>query len=212
MPPQLKAIIFDYGNVLCEAQQQTDIDAMAAILGLPVHSFLPAYWRDRLTYDTAALTSEAYWNAVATQHSLPPLTTAQVATLVELDNKSWTHPSPVMLAWAKEVRSSGLRTAILSNMPLALREYLDNSCSWLPDFDYRTFSCDVRCSKPAEGIYQHCLTGLGVAPSEALFLDDREENIQAAEELGIHSVLFKNAEQARCEIETRFSIPIPLRG
>ena len=37
--------------------------------------------------------------------------------------------------------------------------------------------------KPTQAIYEHCLAGLGVRPHEALFLDDRSPNIEAAQDL-----------------------------
>ena len=46
--------------------------------------------------------------------------------------------------------------------------------------------------------------------SEALFLDDREPNVRAAEALGLHAILFRDAASAAVEIDRRFSLPVPL--
>ena len=204
------AIIFDYGNVLCTPQLAADIDAMASVLRLPAARFSELAWRFRLAYDAADLDAVRYWNTVAEAASRS-LTPAEIDRLVALDNASWTHPNPAMLDWARRLREAGIRTAILSNMPSPVREYLDG-CAWLPEFDHRTFSCDVRRTKPNREIYQHCLAGLGVEPSEALFLDDRDENIRAAQELGIHALLFTTLEQAAADMDGRFSLPVPLRA
>ena len=55
--------------------------------------------------------------------------------------------------------------------------------------------------KPEREIYEHALRGLDVAPSEALFIDDREENIAGARSIGLHAELFTTweafQEQAR---------------
>jgi HAD superfamily hydrolase (TIGR01509 family) len=59
----------------------------------------------------------------------------------------------------------------------------------------------VRLIKPDAAIYQHTLRGLGVSASEALFLDDREINIQAARALGIHAIQFRSQEQLRKEMQ-----------
>jgi len=198
------AIIFDYGNVLCQPQPPSEQAAMAAILNLSIATFREAYWRPRLAYDEAALDPATYWNTVA-QRSL---TTAEITRLTEIDSRSWTHPDPVMPEWAGEVRAAGFRTAILSNMPLPVREQLDRS-GWLPQFDQRTFSCDVRMAKPAREIYELCLRGLGIAPSDTLFLDDRPENIHAAEALGIQSILFSTPGELAVEVQNRYSTSPP---
>ncbi len=200
-------IIFDYGNVLCESQPAADTQAMAAILDLAVSQFTERYWRFRIEYDAGSLDPAAYWNGLVQSRALTP---DQVAALTELDSRSWSHPAPVMPQWAREIRSAGLRTAILSNMPAAVRDYVVR-CPWLPEFDAQTFSCDVGVCKPQKAIYEDCLNKLGAKPSEALFLDDRESNVRGAEALGLHAVLFRNASDAAPEIERRFSLPVTLK-
>jgi FMN phosphatase YigB (HAD superfamily) len=56
--PSPKAVIFDYGNVLCESQPAADVQALAHILELPVSRFTEIYWQFRGPYDAAALDSE----------------------------------------------------------------------------------------------------------------------------------------------------------
>jgi len=43
-----------------------------------------------------------------------------------------------------------------------------------------------------------------------LRLDDRPENIQAAETLGLHGIVYKTAQQAARDVAGRFDIPVPL--
>ena len=198
------AIIFDYGNVLCRPQSLADVETLAAIVKLDIAEFQTRYWRRRLSYDEAALDPRSYWQTVADGQ----LTEAEIDRLNDIDGKSWTHPAAVMPEWAKNVRASGVRTAILSNMPLTVREALDHS-EWLPEFDHRTFSCDVRLAKPAPEIYRYSLRGLGVAARDALFLDDKSENVQAAEALGIHSILFSTPEDLAGQFFGRFDLPPP---
>ena len=201
-------VIFDYGNVLSQSQPVADVQAMATILDLPLPQFSELYWRFRVEYDAASLDPIAYWSTVA-QTGSRALTPVQIAHLIEIDSRSWSHPEPVMAQWASDVHASGFRTAILSNMPVPVRDYVLR-CSWLPEFDSRTFSCEVGVCKPAPAIYRDCLDKLGAHPSEALFLDDREANVRAAEALGLHAILFKDPSSAAQEVERRFSIPVTL--
>lgn len=54
-------------------------------------------------------------------------------------------------------------------------------------------SSDVGLAKPDKKIYKLVLNNLkGINPSEVLFIDNREENLPPAEELGIKTILFKN--------------------
>jgi putative hydrolase of the HAD superfamily len=202
-----KAVIFDYGNVLSQSQPAADVQALANILDLPIPRFTEIYWQFRIEYDAAALDPLAYWNTVARTASRT-LAPAEISTLIEIDSRSWSHPAPVMPQWAQDLRAAGIRTALLSNMPVPIRDYI-LGCAWLPDFDTRVFSCDFGRTKPAPEIYEHCLEQLGVSAPEALFLDDREPNIRAAEALGLPAVLFTDAASASLEITRRFALPAP---
>lgn len=180
---------------------------MAAILQMSIEDFQQHYWRHRLAYDQAALDRDNYWNTV-TQRELSP---ADIERLQDIDSESWSHPNPVMPEWARQVREAGFRTALLSNMPAPVRDYIVR-CPWLPPFDHTTFSCDLHQTKPSRAIYQHSLSGLGVAAADALLLDDRPENIRAAEAIGINSILFTGHEALAQELEQRFAINVPLAG
>lgn len=197
-----KAVIFDYGNVLCAPQQPSDLQAIAAMLDLSEAEFLPLYWRYRIDYDAARMDAAGFWHGV-----LQSVSPAQIARLVELDIASWMRPNPPMLDWARRLREAGLKTALLSNMPKELRDYLMEQVAWMPAFDQVTFSCDVRICKPDSAIYQHCLGGLGVAAGEALFLDDREDNVRGAQEVGIHALLFTDAPAAWRQIAGKYHLP-----
>jgi hypothetical protein len=70
-------------------------------------------------------------------------------------------PSSVMVRWASRLRAAGVRTAILSNMPVRLRAYLDAHAPWMPAFAHWTFSCGVRLAKLGTEIFLSCLEGLG---------------------------------------------------
>jgi len=202
-----RAVIFDYGNVLSQSQPEADVRALASILDLPVPQFTEIYWRFRIPFDAGSLEPAAYWNAVARTASRV-LTPAQIDALNEIDSRSWSHPAPAMPQWARDLRAAGIPTALLSNMPVTVRDYV-LGCDWLPDFDARVFSCDFGQCKPAPEIYQHCLRQLGISPQDALFLDDRKANIRAAEAQGWSAVLFTDAASASLEIARRFALPSP---
>jgi putative hydrolase of the HAD superfamily len=201
-------VIFDYGNVLCQSQPMADTQAMASILNLPIPRFTELYWQSRIEYDADVLDSDAYWNTLA-QAAPCTLTVDQISELNQIDSRSWSHPAPVMPQWARDIRAAGLRTAILSNMPVPIRDHVLD-CAWLPEFDAITFSCEVGVCKPEPEIYRQCLLALGVHPSEVLFFDDREPNIRAAEALGLHAILFTDVPSAAREIDRRFSLPVTL--
>ncbi|HEY9760408.1 MAG TPA: HAD family phosphatase [Oculatellaceae cyanobacterium] len=188
----IKAVLFDYGNVLCQPQQQSDLDQMAECLQAPIDALTAAYWNFRDDFDIGAFRGVHYWTKIAETCKLTA-SGEQLLRLIELDNLGWTRPNPVMAEWANRLRSNGIATAIVSNMPFDIREYLP-SVPWLPEFDHYAFSCDLRSMKPDLFIYEHTLAALNVKPQEALFIDDRHVNVEAAKKLGLDGFVFSDAE------------------
>ncbi len=67
-------------------------------------------------------------------------------------------------------------------------------------FDEMIISSEVRLTKPSPEIYKLLISRLGIAPSEAVFLDDNPTNAEAARAVGMHGIVFKNAEDAKNEL------------
>ncbi|MDZ4833944.1 MAG: HAD family phosphatase [Candidatus Melainabacteria bacterium] len=197
---EIKAVLFDYGNVLCMPQAASDMQLMAECLGVSFERVETLYWQLRDEYDIGELDGQAYWSQIAAKLDIKP-TADQLLKLIELDNLSWTRPNPDMAKWAAKLTKHGIKIAILSNMPISIREYM-RGIDWLPTFDHYTFSCDVNAIKPDVAIYQHCLTGVGHSPENTLFIDDREVNTTAAAAIGINSFVFTTARALREYAET----------
>ena len=195
----VKAVIFDYGEVLCHRPTAEEIARLASFFHLRVDQ-LPALWeRNRGPYDRGDLTPQIYWSAFAKDAGVE-LAPERLEQIHDLDMEMWTNVNSHMIEWAKQLRSSGMKVGLLSNMHPEMVAHCRKHFSWLNTFDFVTFSGEVRLIKPDPAIYEHTLRGLGVMASEALFLDDRELNIRAAQELGMYAVRFESIEQLRGEL------------
>jgi putative hydrolase of the HAD superfamily len=196
----LKATIFDYGDVLCLPPTREDIEGSARILRISADSFRELWGRNRDLYDRGDLSPEIYWRKFA-EGAGTILDVAQLDELSERDVAMWSRLNPDMLAWLTALSSAGMKTAVLSNMHIDMVRHARRVFRWLDRVNCTTLSAEVRLIKPDPAIYEHCLRGLGVAPSDCLFIDDREVNIAAARAMGIHVVQFKSMVQLRNELE-----------
>jgi epoxide hydrolase-like predicted phosphatase len=109
-------------------------------------------------------------------------------------------PNPGMIDLIREVRRDGLRTALLTNN---VKEWEATWRSMMPiDEMFETVidSAFVGCRKPDPRIYQLTLERVGLEPEQCIFIDDLEVNINAANELGLHGVHFRETAQARAEV------------
>ena len=62
--------------------------------------------------------------------------------------------------------------------------------------------------KPDLGFYRHVLEEIKLAPEEAVFVDDKTENVLAARSLGINSIVFDNYSTVTCTLRNIFDGPV----
>lgn len=182
----IRAVIFDFGNVIALPVAPEKVARAAALCELSVEAFTQAFWAHRLEYDAGLLEPEAYWKTVLGKRYDPALLPALIRHEIDF----WTDFDPRVLTWIDDLRASGILTGILSNLPRVLGEELRATPGFLDHFDHVTFSYELRMVKPAAAIYHHAFEGLKVSPSEALFIDDKQVNVDGAIAVGLHAELF----------------------
>lgn len=180
----IRGVIFDFGGVLCHFPTAQAFDALAKSAGVEPALFRKIFWGHRIPYDRGDLDARAYWDLIA-RDTNRQFSDAAVAEFVRADIGFWSDFDQTMLAWTRSLRTAGYRLALLSNLPPDLGEALRARPGFLDLFDHVTYSYEVRAVKPERAIYESCLTGIGTAPGETLFLDDRPENTAGAAECGI---------------------------
>jgi putative hydrolase of the HAD superfamily len=124
------------------------------------------------------------------------------------------HANEPVLELMRELRDRGFRMAILTNN---VREWEELWRSKLPldeIFELIVDSAWVGMRKPEPEIYLLTIERLnaGLAPSECLFLDDNEQNVDAARELGMLAIQFRSNEQAIGEIRAALDGARPVRS
>jgi putative hydrolase of the HAD superfamily len=184
------------------------IHAIARILKLPGDQFRHLYGATRPAYDRGELDGPQYWTGIAHEAGVE-LSSRQITELRNHDVTMWSNLHPAMLRWAVELRSAGIKTAVLSNMHDDMVQHLRSNAAWTASFECLTLSSAIRLAKPDAEIFRHCLNCLGVAPQEAVFVDDREPNVHAAAALGIRGIVFASPAQLRGELIAIGFTPLP---
>lgn len=207
----VQAIIFDYGDVLCLQPTAEDIEGSARILGISADSFRELWGRNRDLYDRGDLSAETYWSKFA-EDAGTNLDASQLQGLYERDVTMWSRLNPDMVGWLSALPAAGMKTAVLSNMHMGMVQHARHAFRWLDGVNVTTFSAEVRLIKPDPAIYEHCLRGLDCAPSDTLFIDDREVNVEAARTIGIHALQFQSLAQLRNELQQAGFPVLPMDG
>ena len=202
-----QAVIFDYGGVLCFPPDDQQIARAAERCGLSSPEFLKAFWSIRIEYDAGKLTPEQYWRRVA-ENAGRTFDDALIAEMIETEIAFWSRLDHSVVAWNDQLRAGGWKTAMLSNLPPPLGRRLRTE-GFYDHFDHATLSFELGIVKPQRAIYEDALRGLGVAPEQALFLDDREENVAGALAAGLRAERFTTWDAFLKETPERYTLLAP---
>jgi putative hydrolase of the HAD superfamily len=167
--------------------------------------FAEAYWRHRPDYDRGLISGAAYWQRVGADLGAQ-LSPERIGELVREDAMSWARLNERMVGWLNALVAAGIPTGILSNMARDTWELLGSRFDGLASL---TLSFEVGAVKPERAIYLRCLEALGVEPAEALFVDDRRENVEAAQAVGMEALVFEDEDALAAELE-RLGLDWPL--
>ncbi|WP_296047091.1 HAD family phosphatase [uncultured Gemmiger sp.] len=91
----------------------------------------------------------------------------------------------------QKLKAAGYRLYYLTNIPADIMDELRQR-EWFSLFDGGVASCDVHLCKPEPAIYTTLMQTCNLAYDESIFIDDNKVNAQAAYNLGITGILYKN--------------------
>jgi len=92
--------------------------------------------------------------------------------------------------------------ATINNESRDLNKYRIQKFELAEIFDVFVSSCFVGIRKPDERIYRLALELTQFSAEECVFIDDRQENLTGAEKVGIRTVLMKDAQQLRRDLQS----------
>jgi len=196
----LRAVVFDYGMVLTGPRDEEALAALHRLTSMSPERFEDHYWVNRHAYDEGKLTGLAFWERFVREAGVVGGSADLIEELNHWDARMWTTENREMLAWQLRLKERGIRTAILSNMGDNVLANMQRTFDWLPRFDVLVWSYQLRMAKPEPAIYLHVLKELDVRPEEALFLDDKLVNVEAARALGMRALEFSTVEKLRRDL------------
>jgi putative hydrolase of the HAD superfamily len=205
---RIGAVVSDFGGVLT-APLIHGFTTFQESAGIPLEAFGQAMAalaaRDGANplfeLETGRLSEAEFLESLSAQLS------AELGRQVELHGFAETYlsqldPNQRMIDYMRELRERRYRMAICTNN---IREWERLWRAKLPVdeiFEVVVDSSVVGTRKPERRIYEITLERLGVAADATLFVDDLEINCDAARELGMTAVWFRDTEQAIAEMES----------
>jgi putative hydrolase of the HAD superfamily len=189
----IRALIFDIGGVLKHLTNPAVQRAWETRLGL-AEGQLQAIVYDSSLARVSSLgnaTPAAVWNDANRRLRLSAAELAQLQADMP-KAYSWDEEN---LAFIRSLRPR-YKTAILSNAWMDARQEMQEQVNG-ELFDVIVYSSEEGLLKPDAEIYRRTLQRLGVAPDEAIFIDDKQRNVDAAQALGMHGIVYSTSHAVR---------------
>ena len=197
MTDSIKAVTWDFGGVLLRTENQGPRRTWERRLNLQPGELHDLVFQGETSREaTVGRASTAdIWRAIGLQFELSE------TTLAELRRDFWAGDrlDRELVEITRSLREH-LKTALLSNAWPDLRAYLTEELAIGDAFDLLVISAEEGTAKPDKRIYQILLERLATQPQECVFIDDRPDNVLAAADLGMHSILFEDRDQTLGEL------------
>jgi epoxide hydrolase-like predicted phosphatase len=197
-PSDIKAIVFDFGGVLMRTEDPEPRQQLAEQLGMSMQELEHVVFgsQESKLAEVGRLSSEERWRRVTARLGLRSPDAwqtfpGQFFAGEVLDAE--------LIEYVRHLRKRH-KTALLSNASDSLDEYVRGQLGLSDAFDLIIISALVGCKKPDREIYELALSRLQVAAHEAIFIDDRQDNVEGAAAVGMHGIQFRTRDALIAEL------------
>ncbi len=194
----IKAIIFDFGRVISAQKPLSLFRSYEEDLGLPPGALNRTMFGSQVWHEVLVgrRTVDDYWRDIG------PALGLRSPEEIEAFRSRYFADEAIDDGVLDLIRRlhGRYRLAVLSNSPPGLARWL---ADWaiLDLFDVVFCSGDQGVVKPDPAAFEWTLERLGVAPEEAVFIDDTLGHVEAAQALGLHGIHFTTAEALARQLE-----------
>jgi len=188
----IKAIIFDCGGVL---KVNTDIPVfndIGAAFGIDPDNVLDEIREIIHELESGKITEIESWKMFSEKLGKPiPEGCEDLWSKAYIKNYS---QRKEMLEFARELKKKGFIVAMLSNT-IDSHAAFNKKMGMYEPFNPCILSNEVKSRKPEKEIYEITIKEIGLNPEECVFIDDKEEYIKVANDLGMQGIVFKDYNQ-----------------
>jgi putative hydrolase of the HAD superfamily len=192
----IKAVVFDFGNVISFPPDEENQKELARLTGLPAETLRDLDKKHRGEYDRGTYDGAGYYRFILSGAGAPH-DEERLAEIARVDGDGWKRINGETVALMRDVKAAGFKLGILSNMPQGFLDWARQNIPVFSEADVSVFSCEYNLIKPEAAIYGVLREKLSLAYKEIVFFDDLPDNIQKARELGIEGLLWQGPAAAR---------------
>lgn len=193
----IKNVIFDIGRVLVTYEPYEyvlsygyDVQTSKKICNIV---FEDKRWIEK---DRGTISDKEYLNTLITENP-------NYTDKIKIVYNNWltmVKPIKETVDFYMDLKNKGYKIYLLSNFSTSY-DKVESENKFLQIADGKIISYRFKTIKPEKKIYELLLSTYNLIPQECVFIDDREENIIAAQDLNINGIVFKDIESTKAQFE-----------
>lgn len=193
------AVVFDFGGVVAKANRTQMAEFLMNSFGITATELRQAF-EEMQNYTLKGGLENHFWEEyVLSKGKIFP---SDWCSQFEKVIRQSLIEIPETIAMIKELQKQGYQTPLLSDMTQYQAEIIQK-IGYYDLFYPVLLSYQTGVEKPNAKAFEILLAELKIPASSVLFIDDKIENVEAAKQQGIDSILFINPKQVKDELEKR---------
>ncbi len=190
----IKVILFDLGNVLIRWNGAPLMEEL-----IPDEAERQAFWPHFMAWNLEG--DRGNWRAI-----VPAFTAAfpRYRAFIEAYPERFREAVPGVIEESVEIlracKARGHKVLAASNWAADLFAMVEGDYPFLSLFDGKQISGRVGLVKPDADFFERMMKDFDFKPEEAVFIDDTMKNVEAAQKLGLHALLFTDPAKLRADL------------
>ncbi|MBM3228346.1 HAD-IA family hydrolase [Candidatus Pacearchaeota archaeon] len=204
---EIKALIFDVGGVVVFYDHMIAAREMSKIIRVSPKKIFNILNGSKNKFTNSyelAKSPQIYWGIMARSLKINP----KKIPLKKFE-KLWNTifwPNKELILLLKNLKKE-YKIALISNIGRLHEKYLAKKYRFKSFADIRVYSYKAKSRKPNKKIYLITLKRMKINSKEAVFVDDRLENVSGAKKMGLHGIHFKSNNQVVREFKELGILP-----
>lgn len=190
----IETIIFDFGGVIVNHTDPTTFEYVSKRFNIEYEAVASTINELLVEYHKGKISDKEFWIRFSKKvgKDLP----SDYEKFWKETYISEVRRTPGVEEIITRLRKDGYKLGILSNtIPPHVKH--NRKMQYYDGFDVVILSCEVGMQKPDQEIYELTTKKLGTDPQNCVFIDNLQENLEPARDIGMKTILFESAQQLK---------------
>ena len=201
MENKYSAVFFDWSGVVADDSGDDFIDLSLRDIGATDLQIREIIKNEFSQFMLGQISENKYWDKLKNNYGL----NVDDSHIGYFNNWQGIKPNIYIIELVYKLKSNGFKIGLISNIISPVRDIIKRF-GYYDIFNEAILSCEVGLLKPQKEIYELALHRMDAVAQESIFIDDKQLNLETANNMGFVTLLAKTPEQIINEVNKLIGI------